>query len=297
MDERESELQVKTPSSPEVLAVVEFQPRRVSLRRPVLLRYLAYGVLFAVVGAGVAYAAASLGETTYGARSEIYYQIDAQLPTGFLREDRTLSTQLVKIQSREVLAPVAQAHGLTVDQLSNKVHASVLQDSEILRIEVDDPSAPRAKDLVGAITARYLDGARSASNTDAQDYLQGQIAALDRQRDQLLEQANALEVARQARATPLNPSPAATPAQLLVQTQLQSLLDQRSALESRLDGITIDQIRQPRIQELTSPYVLDSPVSPKPWRAAGAGALAGLAVAGLVVALLIRRDLPERRAS
>ena len=95
-------------------------------------------------------------------------------------------------------------------------------------------------------------------------------------------------------ATPLNPSPPATPAQLLVQTQLQSLLDQRNALESRLDDITLDQIRQPQIQELTKPYLLDSPVSPKPWRAAGAGALAGLFVAGVVVIFLVRRQ-PERR--
>ena len=288
MDERESELSVKTSNSPDVLAVVEFHPRRVSLRRPVVMRYLAYVVLFVMLGAAMAYVVANLGETTYGARSEIYHQIDAQLATGFLRQDRKLSTQLVKIQSREVLLPVARAHGLTVEQLSDKLEASVLDDSEILRIEIDDPSATRAKVLVRAITAQYLETARSASNGNAQNYLQDQIAALDQQRDQLLEQANALEVARQARATPFNPSPAATPAQLLVQTQLQSLLDQRNALESRLDDITIDEIRQPQIQELTKPYLLDSPVSPKPWRAAGAGALVGLFFAGVVVALLVR---------
>jgi len=294
MDERESELPATTSNSPEVLAVVEFHPRRVSLRRAVVFRYVAYVALFVVLGAGMAYVIAALGETTYGARSEIYHEIDEALPTGFLRQDRTLSTQLVKIQSREVLLPVARAHGLTVDQLSNKLHASVLEDSEVLRIEIDDPSATRAKVLVGAITDQYLKTARSASNGNAQNYVRDQIAALDQQRDQLLQQANQLESARQARATALNPSPPATPAQLLVQTQLQSLLDQRNALESRLDDITLDQIRQPQIQELTKPYLLDSPVSPKPWRAAGAGALVGLFVAGVVVILLVRRQ-PERR--
>ena len=233
MDERESELPVTTSNSPEVLAVVEFHPRRVSLHRAVLMRYVAYVALFVVLGAGMAYVIAELGETTYGARSEIYHQIDEALPTGFLRQDRTLSTQLVKIQSREVLLPVARAHGLSVDQLSNKLHASVLEDSEVLRIEIDDHSAVRvAKVLVGAITDQYLKTAPSASNGNAQKYLQGQVAALDQQRDQLLQQANQLESARQARAylaqpqssrhprTTSRPNPAAKPPRSTERTRI-----------------------------------------------------------------------------
>ena len=84
------------------------------------------------------------------------YLLDDSLPTGFLREDRRLSTQLVTIRSRSVLGPVALTYDLDVDDLRDDVSASVIDNSEIIRVEVRDEDPIVALGLVNAIAAAYL---------------------------------------------------------------------------------------------------------------------------------------------
>ena len=82
-------------AAPDVLAVAVFQPRRVSFPRRALVLYLIWGLLIVLIGAEVGYLVTYFQPAKYGARSEIYFQLDNSLPSGFLREDRALSTQLV----------------------------------------------------------------------------------------------------------------------------------------------------------------------------------------------------------
>jgi capsular polysaccharide biosynthesis protein len=267
-------------AAPDVLAVAVFQPRRVSFPRRALVLYLIWGLLIVLIGAEVGYLVSYFGQAKYGARSEIYYQLDNSLPSGFLRQDRALSTQLVAIKSREVLLPVAQANGLTVKALSAKVSASVLADSEVLQIEVDDPSRVRAQNLVTAVAAEYLKRVRPTASADAEKIVRTSIADLDTQRDAVQTQ---LRTATDA-ATQTN-----------LNNQLQDIADQRRSLNSRLDQILLDRVNQPKIQQLTQPYVLDDPVSPKPLRTAIAGALASLALVAVAATFLIRRHLSDQR--
>jgi capsular polysaccharide biosynthesis protein len=280
-----------TSSSPthDLLTVAAFQPSRASLSTRALATLAAFVLVLMLLCAAIAYGVASMGTEIHGARSEVYYQITDAQPTGFLRQDRTLSTQLVALKSRDVLGPVAAANGLSVDALMKKVHASVLSDSEVMQVEVDDPSASRAETLVGAVVSQYLTQARAQNSTSAQAYLRSQLSALDARRRDLTTQASQLEQQRQARASSSNPNPAQSAAQIQVQSELTSLFDQRQSLQSQLDSVTVAQLNQPKIEQLTKPYLLDSPVSPKPLRAAAAGALVGLLAAGFAVAWMVRQ--------
>ena len=266
----------------DLLAVAVFQPNRAVISRRTVFTIAAWVLAFVLIAAAEAYVLSNMGTAEYGARSEIYYQITQDQPTGFLRQDRSLSTQLVALKSRQVLGPVAAANGMSVDDLSKKVHASVLEDSEVLRVEVDDKSKARAQALTGAVVAEYLKGARNNSQAAAVDYLRKQIAGIDGQEAALRGQLAAL---------PNN----VTPKSQQLQSQLDSLQNQRGTLQSQLDTATIDQLNQPRIEQLTQPYVLDSPVSPKPLRAALAAALAALIIAAAAVTWWLSRRISRSR--
>ena len=272
------------PAPDDLLAIAVFQPNRAALPRRTVIAIAAWVVALMFIAAGGAYLVANRATAQYGARSEIYYQLTQQQPTGFLRQDRTLSTQLVALTSREVLAPVAAANGMTVDELAKHVHTSVLEDSEVLRIEVDDPSRTRAQALAGAIVTEYLKGARNDSQAEAVTYLRDQIAKIDGQESLLRTRLNQLS------------SNTITPTQQQIQSQLDSLQNQRNSLQSQLDTTTVEQLNQPRIEQLTQPYVLNDPVSPKPLRAAAAGALAELLVAAAFVTWWLSRRLTRARS-
>src|SRR3954470_8656534 len=267
-------------TAPDVLAVAVFQPRRVAFPRRALVLYLVWGLLVVLIGAEVGYLLSYFKEAQYGARSEIYYQLDNSLPSGFLRQDRALSTQLVAIKSREVLAPVAQANGMTVKELTGKVHATVLEDSEVLQIEVDDPSRARAKALVGAVATGYLKKARTSTSLDQEKIVRANIATLSNERDTL--------------QTELDSAAAGSTAATRINNELQDNAANLRAANSQLNDVLIERTREPRIEQLTQPYVLDDPVAPKPIRAAIAGALASLALVAVAATFLIRRHLSDR---
>lgn len=267
----------------DLLAIAVFQPNRAVISRRTVFMIAAWVLAFVIIAAAEAYVLSNMGTAQYGARSEIYYQITQEQPTGFLRQDRSLSTQLVALKSRQVLAPVAAANGMSVDDLAKRVHASVLQDSEVLRVEVDDHSRARAQALTGAIVTQYLKGARNDSQAQAGAYLRDQLARIDAQEASLRAQLAGLRTG------------SVTPQSQEIQSQLDSLQNQRDTVQSQLDTTTVDQLNQPRIEQLTQPYLLNDPVSPKPVRAALAAALAALIVAGAAVTWWLSRRITRSR--
>jgi uncharacterized protein involved in exopolysaccharide biosynthesis len=264
---------------PDVLAVAVFQPRRAAFSRRAIVLYAIWAILIVLIGAEAGYLVSSLADDVYGARTEIEYQLDQNLSSGFLREDRALTTQLVKIKSREVLAPVAQANNLSVDDLRDKVKAAVVDSSEVLGVEVDDKSRDRAQRLVGAIATEYLKVARPDIAAAEQTEVEKQLADVGAQEADLNTQlANAEE-----------------PQLTRIQNRLRALDDQRTDLQSQLNEIRRERINQPVVRQLTKPYLLKDPVSPKPLKTAIAGGLAGFALVTAAATFLIRRHLAEQR--
>jgi capsular polysaccharide biosynthesis protein len=255
---------------------IESEHRRIALAPRDWVRFGLYAIVIVLAASLAGYLFGSLGRTVRAARAEVLYQLDAERPTGFLRQDRQLTTQLVTIRSPGVLAPVAERYGLTVDELSDKLDVSVAEDSEVIRIEVQDASAARARELADAITGEYFARALPGGAAEARQYLEGQLSQLAQQQEQL--SARLVEVR----------SPAE---QAAVTAELQSVLTQRVQLQSRLEEVTVEELRGPEVGEITDAYALSEPVSPRPWRAALAGALAGLVVAAIAVAVLVRRRM------
>jgi capsular polysaccharide biosynthesis protein len=273
----------------ETVAIATFQWRRVPLTRPVILRLLAIAAAI-VIGCGVfAYGVSAAGAKTYGARSEILYPLNAEIASGsFLREDRTLSTQLVAIKSRTVLTPVALKYHMTVDELSKQVVATILQDSEVIRIEVDDASQARAQQLVADVARQYLQNTGQDKNAQVEKHLHDQIDGLNAEQNTLTARLSAAQSDRENSADPNTPSAL----ELQLQAQLSNLNDQIGSLTTQLNSAQVSDLQTPQVQQLTQPYEVGK-VAPKPLRAGIAGALAGMMIAAGVVVLLIRRRLKQ----
>ena len=268
------------PVPEETIAVAMFQWKRVPITRGLIARMLAYGLIIVMVCTGFAYAASATGPAVYGARSEILYPISAQAVAGqFLRDEIHLATEIVTLKSRQILAPVAAKYHLTIDALGQKVSASVVNNSEVIRVQVNDHSAANAEAMVGAIVTEYL---RQLPN----DALTQQ-ATLHAQ----LDTANKTVSAINDQLTRIGST--TSPAAVAAQSQLQSALSNRDSLQNQLNAAVVAAAGTDHVQQLTQPYLLNGKVSPKPIQAGIAGFLLGLMLAAGVIVLMIRRMLKK----
>jgi capsular polysaccharide biosynthesis protein len=245
------------------------------------MRLLAIAAVIVVFCGVFAYGLSSMGTKQFGSRQEVQYPITAAIASSdFLRSDRTLQTQLVAIKSRSVLGPVAKKYGLTVDELSKQVVASVVNDSEVIQIEVDDPSQAKARQMVGDIVDEYLVYANTASSTSS-DVEQHWTDELTRLRN-----------ARTPLVADLSAAASGSAQEQQLQAELDDLNNQIANAQSELSNAQINDIETQHVQRLTEPYDVGK-VAPKPMRAGLAGALAGMMIAAGVVVLLIRRRLKQ----
>jgi len=260
----------------ETVAVATFQWRRVPLTRGVLLRLGAIAAAIVFACGVLAFGVSEMLPKTYGARSEIVYPLTSLNPSGdTLRTDRILATQLVAIKSRQVLTPVATDFKMTADALSKKIVASVLQNSEVIRIEADDASQAKALKIVTAVANQYIKTASANSgNSVAEGLLQGQIKGLTATINSLNAQLNS----------------ASSREQLQLQTQLSNANTQLNNANSQLSQLEVSDAQTPKLNQLTQPYAAGK-VAPKPMRAGIAGVLAGMLIAAGVIVLLVRRRL------
>jgi len=262
----------------ETVAVATFQWKRVPLTRGVLLRLGAIAAAIVIVCGVLAFGVSEMLPKTYGARSEIVYPLTSLNPSGdTLRTDRILATQLVAIKSRQVLTPVAADFHMTADALSKKIVASVLQNSEVIRIEADDASQAKALAIATAVAKEYIKTASATSgNAVAEGLLQGQINKLNGTIIGLNAQLNG----------------ATGHEQVQLQTQLSNANTQLNNASSQLSQLEVSDAQTPKLQQLTQPYAAGK-VAPKPMRAGIAGVLAGMFIAAGVVVLLLRRRLRD----
>lgn len=216
----------------------------------------------------------------HAARAEIVYPIGQELPTGFLRQDRALSTQLVLIRSRAVLGPVAEGRGLNVDTLRKRVSASVLADSEVLRIQVRDGDPAQALAIASATAQGYLQLARAVPNEE-RTKLEAERAALDA----------SLTTARNDRREQI-----AQAVRLRLTANLDTVV---SDTDQQIETLRASHTRvSTSLEELNrregprfagQPYALDEPIGPRPWLASAAGGGLGLLAALAGTGLLLRR--------
>jgi capsular polysaccharide biosynthesis protein len=272
------------PSEPS--EVLELRAARPALAPRRIARWGVYAAALVVVGAVVGWLVADLGTPVHGARAEVLYELSGDQSTGFLREDRQLTTQLVALRSRAVLEPVAQENGLTFEELVDKVHVSVVEGSEVVRVDVHDESADRARSLAAGVTFVYLSQHGGDRMAEARRFLRKEMKNLDERRAELKDRMILLQTARVQELGP-DSQPGAEEAALAV--EIEGLIQQSTEVLSRLEDVAVDDFAGPRVEQITEAYVLDEPVSPRPVRAAATGAIGGALVAAAVIAYLVRR--------
>lgn len=210
-----------------------------------------------MLGAAAGLAVTLLMPTKYAARTLIEYDVSVENASEFLRTDRNLTTQTVLLTSRAVLGPVADANGVSADDLAKNVKATLLNanqvNSEVIQVDVLDPDRATGVKLADAIAKQYL--AVVKANSPA-NYIQSQLD----------------DARRQLASAPLANQPA---------------LQQRvTTLQGQLD---IENITGNRASIVVPAYSVAAPAYPNPILAAATGALCGVVVAGLVVIALSRR--------
>lgn len=241
----------------------------------------------ASVGAGwIAGALTAFSQPSiYAARAEIVYPIGQELPTGFLRQDRALSTQLVLIRSRAVLGPVAEGRALNVDTLRKRVSASVLADSEVLRIQVRDGDPTQALAIASATADSYLQLARAVP-TEERTKLETERSALETRltttRNQRQEQV--------AQAIRLRQTVTLDTAVADIDREIEALRASHARVLTSLEELS----RREGPRFAGQPYALDEPVGPRPWLASAAGGGLGLLAALAGAGLLLRRWSRDR---
>lgn len=246
--------------------------RRLSPGQWVRLGLLALALV--VLGGATGYVAAGQLPEQYAARADVLYTVTREQPTGFLRQDRNISTQLVMLQSRTVLGPVADEWDVPVDEVAAALTASVVEESEVISVQLTDSDPERAEDMLGTVIARYLEVSPNDTRADVRNYLNLELATV---------------VAR-IEAVP--------PAIANREGVLAPLVDREQWLRTRLDELQLTDLAGPAAEVLVQPYVANDPVSPRPLVATVAGAMAGLVVAALLVGVLARRmTRPEGRRS
>lgn len=214
--------------------------------------------LIVVLGAAAGLAVTLLVPTLYAARTDIEYTVSRENASEFLRTDRNLTTQTVLITSRTVLGPVADANGVSPDELTGRVSAKILMGkdqvtSEVIEVTVLDPDRQAGVKLADDVAKQYL---KVFAQNGPRAYLQAQ---LDEARRQLAS------------------APAATAPQ--VQTRI-------NTLQGQLDTVNI---AGNRAAILVPAYSVSAPAYPNPMLFAATGALCGLVVAALVAIALSRR--------
>jgi len=237
--------------------------RRLTAGRWLLL--LALTLALTAAGALAGNAVADRLPVEYGAHADLIYPLTQEQPTGFLRQDRSLSTQQVLLDSRTVLGPVAQKFGVDVDDLQEAVTSEVVSDSEIIRVQLTDTSRAQARKMLTAVVTQYLAVANNPARSSVRTYLATQLKDVQ----------SRLATARKST--------------LENQSEINALVQLESTLQAQLDETQLTALTGPTPRITVPPYVEHDRISPKPLLVVGGGALAGLVIALVTVALLARR--------
>lgn len=228
-------------------------------------RLASLAVVLVALGAAAGYLVTAAMPVQYAAHAQVVYALTREQPTGFLREDRNMSTQLVLLESRAVLDPVAAEWQTSVDELAAGLSAEVLAESEIIDVRFLDSDPERARDVLSWVVQEYLVVANTDARSDVLNYLNEELfTVLDR-----------MEAVRSGPASD--------------QDQLPPLVEREQWLRTQLDELRMTDLVGPGATELVQPYVDTRPASPRPVETTAGGAAAGLVLAVLAVAFVARR--------
>ncbi|MGH3822423.1 MAG: hypothetical protein ACRDRA_06235 [Pseudonocardiaceae bacterium] len=233
-----------------------------------------------LLGTAAGLAGALVLPKTYGARSEVLYSVGREQGGDPLKQDRQLSTQLVLLKSPRLLGDIARKQGRQVQDLDKEVSVLVLDNSNVIQVEAEGTSKLAAMQTLQAVMDGYL--ALASQPTGATLYLEKQLADAQAKTQELRT--------REQQLVPAVSGGTATQVSLNdARAQVIASVEQEKAIQNQIQQAKLRGEGGPPVQLLTPPYTLPDPVFPQPLIAAGTGALVGLVIAGVVIAVGARR--------
>jgi capsular polysaccharide biosynthesis protein len=218
-----------------------------------------------------AYYISSRAEPIYGARATIVFDATDQI------SQREIDTEKQVLGSRGVLDPVAQAYGVSVDDLSKSVSIEVQGETNALQLTVRNRDGESARKLAQAIAATYV---QSVSRTSTGSLVQAR-GVLAQRIDELTARLGVVQT--ELANLPQTGAAAGGAKEQQLQSEAQILLQRIGSLQDGLTNLELVRLSQAGARIVTPAYVLEKPLEPQPIRALGLGCLIGLViVAGMV---------------
>jgi capsular polysaccharide biosynthesis protein len=243
---------------------------------------IAVAVLVVVVSTGTAWFVGGRGPDLYAARADLLVELGQVSDTN--EAERLLTTQVVVIEGPGVLEPAAETLGLSRQGLDAAVSASLVEGSQVIRVEATDRSADQALRMTTAVVDQYASAPSESPLEETRAFVEEELdavtAAITRLQAQLDQE--------RAAASPDPNADRTLNSQIQAQTQRQASL-QNELLQLELQ----DRQTTQHARVIAPPAALDEPVAPTPERAAALGLIAGLILAAGIVALGWRLRAPR----
>ncbi|HKY16749.1 MAG TPA: hypothetical protein VJM33_17620 [Microthrixaceae bacterium] len=236
-------------------------------------------LLVIAIATGSAWWAGSRGPTVYGAEAELLVHVASG--EGDPEADRRLATQLVVLDGGNVVRPAAEQLDMSPAELRRRLDTSVVDGSQVVRIQASAGSRERAAQIVDVVVDSYLDQPADAASEESEEYLVSELEAISTRRAAVSQELLALA-----------PSSATAAQQTALQSELTQLSQQESTLQDQIVATRLEQIRTGQPAVVTPPSAMSRPLAPTPARSAALGAIAGLTLAGALVLWSMRRSRP-----
>jgi uncharacterized protein involved in exopolysaccharide biosynthesis len=237
-----------------------------------------------------AYVASEMRTTVYAASADILFSADPIQPAQQM--EREVATQALVLVSRNIVEPVAEARGMSFDDLSESLTVESLRDTNVvrLRFEADDPEL--ARDITGAVVDRYLEhfSAVATPSGETAAALDAEIERLSGELDDISERINELDDLRLQSDNPGT----RTAEQVRLEARANILAQRISGLQDRRLTETMERDGRAEPVVIAEPAILADVVAPTRTQSIAAAALAGSLVGGSLLSLAF---VLQRRSS
>lgn len=251
-------------------------------------RIIVASMLLVALGA---FAASFAQRQVYSARALVQVNLAATDYTVIVKIDSYIHTYVVLATSAPVLAEVAgHFPGETAAQLAQSVTASVVQNSQLFEIDVQDTDAHRAAAIANDVAAVVIARQQAVMEQEQAQAEQGVRASISTSEDALTATAGQLAALRASR----DPDPQQIDA---LQTRLNILQTQYANQQQSLAAIQLSKAESEALVEVADPATPPA-TSLRPNRPleAAIGLVAGLALGVVLVLARAWRDQRVRDA-
>ncbi len=221
-----------------------------------------------------AYVVANRGPTIFGAQAQVQYQGNSWV-----------ETQSERVNSRTLLAPVALANGIAIEEFEANWDAGQVAGTQILQFAYANADPDVALAVVDAVTQRYLAQAEALAAVPNPALEAYETLERDLRGEQAVVDAAIADLENQG------PSP-----------QLTALYQEKQSLRASIDAVRLAKAQLKVFNQtalvpllVTEPFVLSDPVGPLPERRAIFGFLGGLVLAS-AFGFIGLRSAANRRA-